>query len=125
MADFLGTIDKASLKSFKEYAYGTSISSNTLTLDLSQGSVFLATHNANINTFSISNPVSTNGNAVQACTLLLLYTATPYTATWTNVKWPSATAPTLTSSLSKIDIFTFVTPDGGSTWYGFIGGQNY
>lgn len=125
MADFLGTIANGTIKSFKEMANSVSISSNTLTLDLSTGSVFTVTHDATINTVAITNPVSSNGSAVQAFTLILLYTATPYTITWGSIKWPSATPPTLTAGVGKIDIFTFVSYDGGANWFGFIGGQNY
>ncbi len=125
MADFLGTIEKGSLKSFKEFLVTPSISGGTLTIDLSAGSCFAVTHDANITTLTISNQVSSNSGAVQAFTLRLLYTATPYTVAWGTIKWPGATAPTLTSVDGKFDIFSFVTFDGGTTWFGFVGGQNY
>jgi hypothetical protein len=32
------------------------------------------------------------------------------------VKWPGGTAPTLTSS--GVDMLTFTTYDGGTTWFG-------
>jgi len=38
------------------------------------------------------------------------------TQTWPSVKWPGGTAPTLT--LSGIDVLTFITDDGGTTWRG-------
>lgn len=39
------------------------------------------------------------------------------TQTWpTSVKWPSGTAPTLTSS--GVDLLGFITRDGGTTWRG-------
>jgi hypothetical protein len=31
----------------------------------------------------------------------------------------------LTSTNTKVDIFTFVTWDAGSNWYGFTSGQNF
>lgn len=125
MADFLGTIEKASLKSFREFKTSPTISSGTLTLDLSNGSAFFISHDANINTITITNPVTSNSNAVQAFTLAIAYTATAYTITWGGIKWPNGTAPTLTSTTGKIDIFTFVSYDGGAAWFGFVGGQNY
>lgn len=126
MADFLGTIKNGTIQSFKETASSPAIASNVLTLDLSNGSVFTVTHDANVNTVAISNPVSSNSVAVQALTLVLLYTATAYTITWgASIKWPSGTPPTLTAGVGKIDIFTFVSYNGGSTWFGFVGGQNY
>lgn len=46
------------------------------------------------------------------------------TITWdTDVKWPSGTAPTLTATASKADVFSFVCD--GTYWYGVTVGQNY
>lgn len=43
-------------------------------------------------------------------------------ATWPGtVKWPAATAPTLTTTVSKSDIFAFVCLDG-TNWYGTTAG---
>lgn len=43
----------------------------------------------------------------------------------TTVKWPGATAPTLTTTANKTDIFNIVTYDKGSNWFGFVAGKNY
>lgn len=46
------------------------------------------------------------------------------TVTWdSNVKWPSSTAPTITSTASKADMFSFVSD--GTYWYARTIGQNY
>jgi hypothetical protein len=34
-------------------------------------------------------------------------------------------APTVTSTANRVDVVTLMTYDGGSTWLGYIGGQNY
>ena len=46
-----------------------------------------------------------------------------YTVTWSTVKWPGGTAPTLTSAASKMDIYSFFSD--GTNWYGATVGQNY
>jgi len=47
------------------------------------------------------------------------------TVTWpASVKWPGATAPTLTATASKADKFIFTAIDG-SSWLGSVAGQNY
>jgi hypothetical protein len=125
MADFLGTIEKGSLKSFKEYLTSPSISSGTLTIDLSAGSVFGVSHTESITTITISNPVSSNAGSVQAFTLFLTYTAAAYTISWGTIKWPNNTPPTLSTGVGAIDVFTFVTTNGGSNWFGFVAGQKY
>lgn len=48
---------------------------------------------------------------------LLLTNGGSATITWpTSVKWSGGTVPTLTAS--GVDLLTFLTPDGGTTWYG-------
>jgi hypothetical protein len=45
--------------------------------------------------------------------------------TWpASVKWPGGTAPTLTSTLNKVDTFVLMTPDSGTTYFGFVSAQN-
>lgn len=47
------------------------------------------------------------------------------TATWPGtVKWPGATAPTLTATTSKSDFFSFTCLDG-TNWNGFTAGLNF
>jgi hypothetical protein len=43
-----------------------------------------------------------------------------FTATFTGVKWAAGSAPTLTSGDTKVDIFSFITTDGGTTWFGTV-----
>jgi hypothetical protein len=43
--------------------------------------------------------------------------------TWSTVTWPAATAPTITGTASKQDIFSFFSD--GTNWYGTTIGQNY
>jgi len=38
------------------------------------------------------------------------------TATFTSVKWPGGTAPTITATASAVDILSFVS--NGTNWYG-------
>ena len=40
-----------------------------------------------------------------------------------NIKWPGGTKPVLTSS--GVDVVSFVTPDAGTTIYGFVGGLGF
>jgi hypothetical protein len=43
--------------------------------------------------------------------------------TWSTVVWPSGTAPTITSTASKQDIYSFFSD--GTNWYGVTVGQAY
>jgi hypothetical protein len=71
-------------------------------------------------TATITMPTAVAGKSF----LLKLRTgAGGYTVTWSTVKWPSGTAPTLTSTASRMDIFSFFSD--GTNWYGCTVGQNY
>jgi len=112
---------------FTDYAetYTTpSISSGTLMLNLENGNVFRVSRNANITTLTISNPAGT-GNA---CSFTLIFDAngTSYTITWpAAVKWPGGTAPTITTTASRSDMFVFYTNNAGTTWYAMTAAQNF
>ena len=48
-----------------------------------------------------------------------------YTVTWpSSVIWPNGTAPALSSAANAIDVFVFTSRDVGTTWYGYIAGQD-
>lgn len=99
------------------------ISAGTLTLDLNTASVFAVSLNAAITTLTLSN-TQTSG---LTSSFVLVFTAdgTARAVTWPiSFKWPSATAPTLTSTLNKRDVFVFFTYDGGTSWHAFTSGQN-
>lgn len=89
------------------------------TINLSDGTIQLLTLTGNC-TFTF--PTATAGKSFM---ILLKQDATgSRTVTWpAAVKWPSSTAPTLTTTASRLDKFVF-TADG-TNWYGSNGGQNY
>jgi len=101
-----------------------SISANSLTLNLSNATFFVVNLNSPITSFVFSNPPTSP--KVFSFTLQFIADGTLRSITWpTSVRWASSTNPTPTSTNGKIDIFTFVTHDGGTTWFGFISGQNF
>ena len=112
---------------FTDYAetYTTpAISSGTLTLNLENGNVFRVSRNANITTLTISNPPA-SGNA-GSFTLIFDANGTSYTITWpAAVKWPGGTAPTITTTNSRSDMFVFYTNNAGTTWYAMTAAQNF
>jgi hypothetical protein len=95
------------------YTEGVVVIGNTgtsKTIDLTNGTVQTATLTGNC-TFTM--PTATAGKSF----ILILSTgAGSYTATFTSVKWPSNTAPTITTTASRWDILTFVSD--GTNWYG-------
>jgi hypothetical protein len=101
----------------------TTISGGVVTLNLNTVTVFNISLNANISTFTIQNVQS----AGRSSSFVIVFTAdgTARTVTWpASFKWPNASAPTLTSTNGKKDVFVFFTTDGGTSWQAFISGQN-
>ena len=88
-----------------------SISSYTQALDLSTGTTFSFTPSG-ATTVSITNPPAT-GIAI-GFTVEIIGDASAIT--WpSSVKWPAGVAPTATATK---ELYTFVTTDGGTTYYG-------
>lgn len=83
-------------------------------INCAQGNYFSKTVTANI-TFSLTGVPSGKG----ACISLVLTNGGNFTVTWpTNLKWAEGTPPELTSN--GTDVLTFMTIDGGTTWYGSL-----
>jgi hypothetical protein len=116
-------ITQPKLQAYRETSTTPSISSGTLTLDLSGSNFFAVSLNAAITTFTISN---TPSSAASSFTLEFTADGTARAVAWpSSVKWASGTTPTLTSTNGKKDVFAFYSTDGGTSWIGFVGGQNF
>ena len=109
-----GDAEITGAKTFTQGPYGTTVAMAAADVDLSAGDVFTVTISA-ATTLTFSNVP-----AGKAATFNLIITnGGSATVTWpTSVKWASGTAPTLTAS--GVDVLTFLTPDGGVTWYGTV-----
>jgi len=121
--EFLGILNKGTLKNYKEIYSSPTISTGQLTLDLNNGNIFNVSLNANITIITISNSPSSSFSG--SFTLIFTADGTARVVSWPlSIKWPSGNAPALTSTNGKRDIFVFTTTDGGTNWYGFVAGQN-
>ena len=96
-------------------------SSNAATINLRDGNVFTHTLSENV-TYTFSNPAA-SGRA--SCFILkVTQDSSARTITWpSSVDWAAATAPTLTTTSAGVDVFAFITVDGGTKYYGFTLGQ--
>jgi hypothetical protein len=100
----------------------TANSGAAYTIDLANGSLQIITLTASC-TFTFPTV-----GAGKSFMLLLKQNGTGgYSVTWPSVtnkvQWPAATAPTITSTASKLDKFVFTSD--GTNWYGSTAGQNY
>lgn len=93
----------------------------TITFDLSLGKLFSTTLGGN-RTLALSN-VPTGGDKTFVVILKQDATGSRTVNWWGSIKWMGATAPTLTTTASRADIFSFYYD--GSDYYGMIVGQNF
>lgn len=63
---------------------------------------------------------------------LIVNSATAGSITWQTgttaygaIKWPGGTPPTLSTTANKLDVFSFLSTDWGTSWLGFNAGQNF
>lgn len=103
------------VKTFGAGVYGNVVVMSAGAIDVSAGTVFTKTISANT-TISFTNVPAAPATA---CVTLILTNGGAYTVTWpSSVKWSGGTAPDLTAS--GVDVLTFLTIDGGTTWYGTV-----
>jgi hypothetical protein len=74
-------------------------------------------------TLTFTNPYASG--TVTVWSLILQMGGTAYTVNWpASVKWAGGAAPTL-SGINKMDILSFMSYDGGTTWYGQLIGKSF
>jgi hypothetical protein len=110
------TLTNPTITNYTETTF-TANTGTALTLDLANGTIQVLTLTGNA---TITLPTATAGKSF----LVQLKTgAGSFTCSFNAVKWPGGTAPTVTSTASRMDIFSFFAD--GTNWYGTTVGQNY
>lgn len=104
------TVANTTVTNYTETVVAIGSSGTSQTLSLTNGTVQTVTMTGNC-TFTM--PTATAGKSF---ILIINSGAGSYAGTFTSVKWPNATAPTLTTTASNWDILTFVAD--GTYWYG-------
>ena len=111
------TLTNPTITNYTETLYSAN-TGTAITVDLANGTVQKLTLTGNA---TITMPTATAGKSF---VMILVQDATgSRTVTWSTVVWPSATAPTITSTASKRDILSFFSD--GTSWFGTTIGQNY
>jgi hypothetical protein len=104
------TLTNPTVTNYVESVVAIGNSGTSKTLDLTNGTVQTVTLTGNC-TFTM--PTATAGKSF---VLIVSTGAGSFTGTFTSVKWPNNTAPTLTTTASRWDILTFFAD--GTNWYG-------
>ena len=111
------TLTNPTITNYTETAFSAN-SSTAITLALTNGTVQIITLTGNA---TITMPTAGAGKSF---IMFLRQDATgSRTVTWSTVNWPGGTAPTITSTASKQDIYSFFSD--GTSWYGVNVAQNY
>lgn len=114
-------INRPVLTDFGITSNSLSVTANAVTCDLTTGNSFevdLEDATGTV-TITLSNPPA-SGTYGECIIKVQQDTTANRTITWAggSFVWPAGTAPTMTASADAIDIYTFKTWDGGTTWYG-------
>lgn len=120
-ADSVGKIAKAFTTVVYEDVIGTD---HTIVAgDSNYFSIKLDAPDATVNIISGSTSLVSQGFKL---TLVVEQTTGNNNITWdANIKWPQGSPPTLSYNPGAIDVFEFVTVDGGNVWYGSVFGRDY
>lgn len=110
------TLTNPTVTNYVETPY-TANTGTAITISLANGTVQILTLTGSP---TITMPTAVAGKSF----IMYLNTGTgSYSVTWSTVKWPGGTAPTVTSTASKVDIYSFFSD--GTYWYGTTVGQSY
>ena len=100
-----------------------STASGAVTVNLGSGNVFSLTLTGTV-TFTFTG--ATVGKACSFGLYLKQDGTGSRTVTWpTSVKWPHGVVPVLSTTAGAIDLLTFESVDGGTTWFGSLAGANF
>lgn len=114
--DTSSTFKDMTLVQYTETAYDIGNSSTAFTISLANGTFQKVTATGNA---TVTMPTATAGKSF---TLRYYTGAGSFTAAFTGVKWSGGSAPTLTATASRMDVFSFISD--GTNWYGSVV-QNY
>jgi hypothetical protein len=104
------TMSNGTYTNYTESVVSIGNSGTAQTFSLTNGTVQTVTLTGNC-TFTM--PTATAGKSF---VLILSTGAGSFTSSFTNVKWPANTAPTITVTASRWDILSFISD--GTNWYG-------
>ena len=118
-------VTKPLLKDYSEAVTILPSSTASAVCDIELGNIFDITLDTATTPITFINPADTASGC--SITVFVRQDASgSRNITWPGaIRWAGATAPTLTTTASRVDIITFVTMDAGTKWYGFVAAQDF
>ena len=113
------------LKDYSETVHAVGTVTTSTALDFENGNVQTVTTSGfalvNPLVYSLTNPPASG----IAGTMTVIFTngSASTSSFHSSIIWPGGVEPTL--SASGVDVISFLTTDGGTTYYGFVGGLNF
>lgn len=118
-------LTRPQLKDFSEVSATPVVGAGVLTLDFETGNVFEVVLTENVTSLLLANPPAA-GSAGSATLVVQQDGTGGRTLAWpSSVRWAGGTPPVVTPAANAVDIYAFITRDGGATWFGFPGGQDF
>jgi hypothetical protein len=114
------TLTNPTITNYIETPYTATVT-GTVTINLSNGTFQILTMTSATN-LAVTMPTSPTTGQSFILVLKQPASGTANSVTWTTVKWSGGTTPTVTATVGKADIFTFIYD--GTNWYGSYV-QNY
>jgi len=111
-------------KNYAEKHNYVEVTANTATINLSEASAFTINLSSNVNTLSVTSiPSDTH---IVGFSLFVKMTGDVYSIEWPeSFRWQDGTEPILSIGENDVDIFTFLTYDGGTNWFAVTAGQGF
>lgn len=110
-------IANSTFNNYKEQTYTNTTFGSSYTVDLNIGTLHLLTLTSNT---TIYMPTANSGKSF---TLIINTGSGNYSVGWNGVTWTDNVAPVVTVLSTKRDILSFISD--GSSWFGFVAGQNF
>ena len=124
--------EPARLQSTYELPSTVTSSSNTITLAVDGNNTFLHTTTEDVSKFVLTG---VKAASAASFTIKIVQGTTPRTVAVDTfetsggvsipVYWPGGVIPVMSTGASQIDVYSYITFDGGTSLYGVVGGQNF
>jgi hypothetical protein len=118
-------LSKPLLENYAESANVATINNDQLVLDLAKGHIFEITLTQNLEALFLLGAPPLN----QSASVMLIVAQDGNggrTFAWPkSVMWAGGVAPSVSTTPNAKDIYALVTTDGGTSWFGFVGGQTF
>ena len=131
---FIGRCRCTRFETYYEQSVSVTSVSGIVTIDLSRGSFFELSTTEDVTRFVINNTPGDSSSS-SSFTIKIVQGSTPRTVDIDDFRtsggvsiplnWNGNIIPVVSSGANDVDIYSFMTFDGGSTYYGVVSGQNF